>query len=47
MEFTQEEKKIIDRELAKADEDIKNGRIYTEEESLEFINNFIRSIKHI
>ena len=30
MEFTQEEIKIIDKKLAKADEDMKNGQFYTE-----------------
>ena len=38
MEFTQEEIKIIDKKLAKADEDMKNGQFYTEEEFWKLIN---------
>ena len=38
MEVTQEEIKIIDKKLAKADEDMKNGQFYTEEEFWKLIN---------
>jgi len=47
MEFTEEEMREIDRKLAMADEDMKNGRFYTNEESKRMINEWIRRIEHI
>lgn len=47
MEFTEEEKREIDRKLAMADEDMKNGRFYTNEESKKIINDWIRRLDYI
>ncbi len=45
MEFTEEEMREIDRKLAMADEDMKNGRFYTNEESKRMINECIKNVK--
>ncbi len=47
MEFTEEEMKEIDRKLALADENIKKGRVHTNEESKRMINEWIRRIDYI
>ncbi len=47
MEFTEEEMKEIDRKLALADEGMKNGRYYTNEESKKMINEWIRRLDYI
>lgn len=47
MEFTEEEKREIDRKLAMADEDMKNERFYTNEESKKNINDWIRRLDYI
>ena len=47
MEFTEEEKREIDEMLARADEDMKNGRFYTNEESKKIINEWVRVLDYI
>ena len=47
MEFTEEEKREIDEILARADEDMKNGRFHTNEESKKMINEWIRRLDYI
>lgn len=47
MEFSEEEKREIDEMLARADEDMKNGRYYTNEESKKIINDWVRVLDYI
>lgn len=47
MEFTEEEKKEIDRRLAMADEEIRKGRFYTEEESELLIKKMEKEFERI
>ncbi len=47
MEFTEEEKREIDRRLALADEDIRNGRFYTNEESKLLIKKMEKEFERI
>lgn len=47
MKFTEEEMKEIDRKLAMADEDMKNGRFHTNEESKRIINEWVRRLDYI
>lgn len=47
MDFTEEEMDEIDRRLALADEDIKNGIFYTEEESELLIKKMEKEFERI
>lgn len=47
MEFTDKEKREIDEMLARAGEDMKNGRYHTGKEGGEFLKECIRRMEYI